>query len=128
MKVFVLKSFPLAANGLVAVELKSGTTTDVPDELVNGLVAAGLVTNDAEVAAEYQRNAGVTLENGALDGAPEQKGDEPVEIPEDWADLPWPELKSLAAKISETPITDKDSALDAINGELAARGQAPAGD
>lgn len=51
-----------------------------------------------------------------------------VEIPDDWRDLPYlpkkagePSLKSLAAKVSNTPVTDKAVAIAAIEAELAKR-------
>ncbi|MBM2293756.1 hypothetical protein JQX09_17645 [Sulfitobacter pseudonitzschiae] len=138
MKVFILKSFPFAANGINAKTLEAGTFTDINDNLVAGLDAAGLVTTDDAEVEEYRRVKALDLENGAFTGAPEIQGDgqgtqrepdtTPVEIPEAWADLPWPELRALAAKVSEEPIKDKDGAIDAITAELAARGQAPAQD
>lgn len=141
MKVFVLKTFPFAADGINASTLVAGTFEEITSGLVPGLQSAGLITTNEDEVAEYHHTEAQTLENVAFSGAPEiqngqgagegtQNGSEepPVEIPEAWADLPWPELRALAAKVSEEPIKDKDGAIDAITAELAARGQAPAQD
>lgn len=50
-----------------------------------------------------------------------------VPIPPEWQGLPWPHLRSLAAKVSATPINNKDDALRAIGAE-ARRREAKAGE
>lgn len=45
-----------------------------------------------------------------------------VVIPEGWRDLSWQERRSLAAKVSDTPITNGEEANRAIEAELAKRG------
>ena len=35
-------------------------------------------------------------------------------IPENWQQLSWPQLRRLAARISETPINGRDDAVNAI--------------
>jgi hypothetical protein len=47
-----------------------------------------------------------------------------VVIPDDWRGLAWPALKSLASKLSDEPIRDKDDAVKAVEAEVAARGVA----
>lgn len=44
-----------------------------------------------------------------------------VVIPEDWEDLSWPDLRSLASSFSDDPIKNKNEALDAIAAELERR-------
>lgn len=45
-------------------------------------------------------------------------------IPDDWQSLPWPQLRSLAANISDTdgPVHNKAEAIARIEAELARRG------
>jgi len=43
---------------------------------------------------------------------------EAVAIPDHWEDLGWPEMKSLASKVSDAPIKTKDDALTAIKAHL----------
>jgi len=63
-----------------------------------------------------------------VDEADEQV-DEPLEtaveppletaaIPENWRELPWPELRSLASKLSDTPISNKADAIAAIEARV----------
>lgn len=40
-----------------------------------------------------------------------------VEIPEDWEELSWPELRKLASQVSAEPIKNKDQATKAIASE-----------
>ena len=35
-------------------------------------------------------------------------------IPENWQQLSWPQLRRLAARVSETPINGRDDAVNAI--------------
>lgn len=46
-----------------------------------------------------------------------------VEIPDDWRSLKWFALRSLASKISDTPIKTSEDAVAAIEAELARRSQ-----
>lgn len=56
------------------------------------------------------------------DSAPARDPDaDGVEIPENWQDLPWPELRSLASKLTDSPITTKADAVAAIEAELMVR-------
>lgn len=42
-------------------------------------------------------------------------------IPEGWRDLPWPALRSLAAKVSDETVRSKDDAVAAIEIEIERR-------
>lgn len=44
-------------------------------------------------------------------------------IPEDWRELPWPRLSSLAASVSDEKIKSKEDAVAAIEMELERRGK-----
>jgi hypothetical protein len=44
-----------------------------------------------------------------------------IEIPDDWADLKYPEMRSLAVSVSDTAIHNKEEATAAIAAELARR-------
>jgi hypothetical protein len=44
-----------------------------------------------------------------------------VVIPDDWRALAWPALKSLASKLSDAPVRDKEDAVKAVETEIAAR-------
>lgn len=47
-----------------------------------------------------------------------------IVIPDDWRALAWPALKSLASKLSDQPIRDKEDAVKAVEAEVAARAAA----
>jgi hypothetical protein len=44
-----------------------------------------------------------------------------VEIPQDWRDLSWPQVRSLAAQFASEPVLNKAQAVDAVEAELARR-------
>lgn len=46
-----------------------------------------------------------------------------VVIPDDWQDLSWPALKSLASKLSDDPVRDKEDAVKAVEAAVEARGK-----
>ena len=45
-----------------------------------------------------------------------------VEIPATWRELPWPKLRSLASKVCDEPISNRNVALAAIEAQLQRRG------
>lgn len=130
----ILKPFDLYRDGTTPEPVAAGQSVEIPDELFPGLNDEGFValanvpqppvnptaTNDAPENKALQS----APENGAGGGSEAGEGTEPatlVEIPEGWADLPWPELRSLAAAVSDTPINSKDEAIAAIQAETEAR-------
>ena len=44
-----------------------------------------------------------------------------VAIPEDWRDLSWPQIRSLAAQFASEPVLNKADAVAAVEAELARR-------
>lgn len=55
---------------------------------------------------------------GELDLAPVADADE-LAIPDDWEDLPFFKLRSMASKLAGHPLTDKKSCIAAVNQHLA---------
>lgn len=47
--------------------------------------------------------------------------DAPVDIPADWQNLPWPQRKSLASKLTKEPINNGETADRVIAAEVAKR-------
>lgn len=62
-------------------------------------------------------------ETAYLPTAEPREKPEAVEIPDDWRSLKWFALRSLASKISDTPIKTSEDAVAAIEAELARRSQ-----
>jgi hypothetical protein len=56
------------------------------------------------------------------DGSGSSSADDAVAIPDNWRDLTWQERRSLASKLSETPISNGEEANAAIEAELKRRG------
>lgn len=44
-----------------------------------------------------------------------------VVIPDNWRELPWPRLRSLASQVSDDPIVNRPVAVAAIEAEIARR-------
>ena len=74
--------------------------------------------NDAALAKRLGTNPVFEAE-GAASTASEAPDE--VDIPQDWASLPWPQRRSIASKLSKKPIRDADDAARAISLELARR-------
>lgn len=120
MLVKVLRSFPYSRDGYTTLQAVKGERTDVPDHLVPGLEREGYIGGT--------KDAGPSPEDKMIRATPENKRTaEPradqaqVEIPDDWRDLPWAQLRSLASKVSNDPVRDKDGAVAAVEAELARR-------
>lgn len=112
MHVNILKSFDFSRDGFTTQNAVRDTQAEIPDHLVVGLEAEGYV------ARMEAKNLGAAPENKTLDDI------EPLDavvIPEDYESLSWPELRSLAAKVSSAPIGTKDDALSAIAVEIERR-------
>jgi hypothetical protein len=70
---------------------------------------------DVAPAAEAQRTAAMPLPT-----VPEaERG--AVEIPADWRDLSWPQVRSLAAQFATEPVLNKAQAVEVVEAELARR-------
>lgn len=81
-----------------------------------------LIGNWPKVEAALDK-AGFTWRHADKDDDKEpsinQEGqDSPDGIPDDWKELSWPELKSLAEKFTENAVTSKATAKRVINEEL----------
>lgn len=72
---------------------------------------------------EAAANAALAAEKGEqVPGAAEP----PVLIPENWKDIPWPDMKALADKFAEKPVATADEAIFAIEFEVERRKEAAA--
>lgn len=69
------------------------------------------------------REPGMPHESVYLPTAEPRRGQVQVSIPANWESLPWNELRSLAASVSNYPITNKDTARSAVLAELSRRGE-----
>lgn len=129
----VIKNFKFSRDGLTLIDAYAGEEHDIPDEQVSGLAAEGFIdgikhgtaVKDADLgvgegwgAVSENKDAGASIENKDAGAAPENK----VEIPDDWRELAWPALRSLAASVSPTPVSTRDDCIAAIEIELDARG------
>ena len=60
--------------------------------------------------------------DASVESEPSPEDDaENVIIPDTWRDLSWPELRSLASRLTTNPVTNKTDAVSAIEAELARR-------
>lgn len=106
-------SYITSPLGNITREAKAGQLVDFescPQHVVDFYIAEGYV----DVVEEGQADAS--------EESPPEDNSADVEIPEDWSDLSWPELRSLASKITTDPVTNKANAIEAIEAELARRG------
>jgi hypothetical protein len=111
MRAIVLSTFLYSLDGMTEILVKKGTKRDIRDDLAPGLEMEGFIAPAPAVAptGDDEENPGA------------------VEIPANWRDLPWQELRALAAKVSPDPVGNKESCLAAIEAELARREQAARG-
>jgi len=63
-----------------------------------------------------KRRDRLTISSGAAGDAFTERRD--VEIPEDWASLPWPQRRALAALLTDKPVKSAADAEAAITAEL----------
>jgi hypothetical protein len=109
-----------------------------PGEIISGDLAreaknAGWATDDdaeagvpaPEVPREAEPSAGDSEAEEKGDGADEAAAADAVVVPADWESLTWPQMRSLALKISKTGAGNKPAAVETIKAHLAA---AAAGD
>ena len=80
-----------------------------------------LSAGDLFTAAPRDARVLVALKRARQVGASAVPAEKPAEIPENWQELEWPKLRSLASDVSETPITSKADAVAAIEAELKRR-------
>lgn len=114
----VLKEFVWYPDGVTQAFARPGETYDF-GLLTDGLAAAGVIA--AENAAPAAGKTGNPPPHG--DEPPNAGGDVP-EIPANWAEMSWPQMRSLAAKLNRGVIGTKDDAVKAITDELEARAAA----
>lgn len=113
---------------------RAGVHKNVDPRLREFLPKTAVVLNPEEANAELERlhqaavealEETVRLQKGGPDPNNGFEGhtESSVEIPDDWRDLPWPDLRSLASAVSAYPIKSKEDAVVAIEDELADRQQ-----
>lgn len=84
----------------------------------------GQIIRPDEAEAPKEKTKGKTAPADASQDPGEiARGD--VEIPEDWASLPWPQRLSLASKLTDEKVHNGPEAAAAIEAELARRAEAP---
>lgn len=109
----VIKAFPLSRDGVTATLLSVGEVVSIPATLVAGLEREGFI---AAVTPKVEAAVVPPLENRAdvSRPSPAHPNDGGVVIPSWWRDMPWPQMRSLAASLSDAPIRNKDDAEAAI--------------
>lgn len=138
MKVLVTKPFAYSATGLtVTHQFVAGDEPDVNESCVEGLIKEGFITVDLPpadiakaakeadapqtVAALQEAVASITsiaADGMAVDAADYELG---VVIPDNWRQIKWFGLKSLAQKIAGRDVVDSDDARAIIEAELLKR-------
>ena len=96
MLVSIIKGFPYSWDGVTELKAVAGTTCDVPDQHIEGLVAEGYIHSPVDPNAV-------------------------VDIPENWPSLKWFGLKALAEKIAGKEVAKAPEAKSIIEQELARR-------
>lgn len=109
-KVFVIGDWPRVVEGYSAL----GITVVVTQSAADLRAVAGRVGAPADTVptTAYLRTAEPRDRQSA------------VEIPDGWRDLPWPEKRALAAKVTDVPVINSAQASEAIEAELVRRGTA----
>lgn len=79
--------------------------------------AEGVARKDAE-RKEAERIAAEAAAEAARKTADRAK----VKIPAQWADMPWHDMRALAAELTDDPVRSKEEAAAAIQAELKRRG------
>lgn len=94
---------------------------------IKGIRKVTVIGNWPAVVAAYEKAGAevVTKAAGALAVEPPKaepfRGNPDVEIPANWRDLEWQDIRSLAAKVSPTPVINRADAVAAIEAEIARR-------
>lgn len=102
-KATVLRAFDISYDGIRSVPAVIGSVIDVPDDAFPGLLAEAYI----EAAPEVK--------------TPSNPDEEPeaAEVPENWRDLDYNELRSLASKIKPGEAKNKDASIAIIEAYLA---------
>ena len=113
-----------AANAEVAgtggIGIKASNTDVKSGEPAQTAEQAGVaVTDDAQKITAGDQPVATATKSPADETADTRAA---VVIPEGWADLTWQERRSIAAKLSDTPISNGEEANAAIEAELKRRG------
>lgn len=119
----VITPFPFAKDGINPRNLCKDEVIDFPEGLVSALKAEGLIgPNDDDGNQDaLEGTGGKVLETKVVE-PDEFKADKgSVNIPDGWTDLPWPELRGLACRISDDPIKSRVDAIAAIQAEIDSR-------
>lgn len=110
----ILKPFEFSRDGISTVQAYEDTEIDVPDALVRGLFFEGYVGEPDPVEPVHTKDLGDAPENKAV----------PADIPEDWRELHWQQIRAIAVQFTSDPIQGKDEAVAVIEAELARRAAA----
>ena len=134
MRCIVLKDFDFSANGWDVKRVVAEDEIDVPEDILPGLINAELVEpvdrddenitfidDDTPEGSEGDDETTTEDDEGGDDETDDTTLETKVDtvIPEDWRELEWPELRSLASDVSDAPIKTKDDAIAAIEAHLA---------
>ena len=119
MKYRALKAFAYITSpiGNITRETNVGQVVDFktcPAHIIDYYIAEGYIELVDEQLSD-ESDASVESEPSPEDDA------ENVIIPDTWRDLSWPELRSLASRLTTNPVTNKTDAVSAIEAELARR-------
>jgi hypothetical protein len=102
-----------ALDGSVPNEIP---TTDVQDKVAQ---EQGVDTDAAKEDGVVDPNAVAVAQQGA-----DSSSDDAVAIPDNWKELPWNDVRSLARNFTDGVVTNRQSAWDVIEAELKRRSEA----
>ena len=101
--------FPYAIDRAQVVMLEKGEIRDIDDSVIEGLHDEGFIEEPTDAELEALQEGAVVIERA------------PVEIPADWASLPWFKLQRLAKALGAPAKVTKPAAIALIEAEVAAR-------
>lgn len=104
-------------DGKVALKAEA---PKIPEEKVSAIADTAIKLRDALVEMTEKKVS--VPETAYLRTAEPRVEQSAVEIPDDWKTLKWFALRSLASRVSDTPIKTMEDAVAAIETELARRG------
>ena len=120
MEYEVVRSFPYSLDGITSKIAEAGlpAPSSLSEADLRSLESEGYVAR-REIGAPTHP----TQPDQKSDPKPDPEPDPDVamtppqeksDIPPDWRKLSWPELRSLATSLSDTPVRDKNDAVKAI--------------